>query len=286
MILADDMGPAIGAVAILLALAAAFLLYLFSVAAANKQNQKLELLAEKYGGEIEKSRHWGQAKIRFAHGGRPVVLSYQAQGDESRSYKTSLTIAWANRSLRCEIFPETPVSTLRKLIGMQDIEIGSPWFDDQFIITGNDEAAIKGLLTPATQYLIQQLYKLNTDKGWTQHLYLQISAGWLTVTKNGHLDTPAKVDPFIGLFLDLFDTAALVPPAGIEFINTLSTPHADSPDEDAPHCIVCGEPLSTDLVSCRSCKTPHHRDCWQYFGGCATYACGGKQFAPKASGGR
>jgi len=40
-------------------------------------------------------------------------------------------------------------------------------------------------------------------------------------------------------------------------------------------CAVCGYEIpSIDRVDCALCKTPHHRDCWHYFGGCSTYACG------------
>jgi hypothetical protein len=41
---------------------------------------------------------------------------------------------------------------------------------------------------------------------------------------------------------------------------------------------VCCEQLSQDVVFCVRCKTPHHRDCWEYSGGCSTYGCGGRMF--------
>lgn len=27
------------------------------------------------------------------------------------------------------------------------------------------------------------------------------------------------------------------------------------------------------VVSCPSCATPHHEDCWEYLGGCSTFGC-------------
>lgn len=39
-------------------------------------------------------------------------------------------------------------------------------------------------------------------------------------------------------------------------------------------CQVCGLPPAThDSVHCRTCGAPHHRDCWDYNGGCAIYGC-------------
>lgn len=34
--------------------------------------------------------------------------------------------------------------------------------------------------------------------------------------------------------------------------------------------------MTTDVVQCRKCKTPHHRTCWEYMGKCSTYACPGR----------
>ena len=164
---------------------------------------------------------------------------------------------------------------------MQDIEIGSPQFDRQFIITGNDEAAIKTFLTPDAQARLFDLLRLDSSTTFSAPgLYLQIASGMLTIAKASYLTDSASIERFIELFLQFFDATVSDPAAGIEFLNRpMDTAVA------APHCVVCGEPLTADLVSCRSCRTPHHRECWQYFGGCATYACGGKQHV-KASGQR
>lgn len=46
-------------------------------------------------------------------------------------------------------------------------------------------------------------------------------------------------------------------------------------------CGVCGDPLETRITtSCSLCDTSYHRDCWDYLGGCATYACEGRPSDP------
>ena len=243
---------------------------------AHKRDAQLQEVARKLGGRLQPGSLVSFPELRFPHLGRTVTFKHTG-GGENESPKTHLAIPWPNNRLRCEIFPEGPLSGLRKLIGMQDIEIGFPHFDRQFIITGNDEAAIKALLTSEVQAVLFQLLKLEERNSFSlPNLYLQISRGVLTITKTSYYTSAASVERFIDWFLQFYDAAVAVPAAGIEFI--------DAPkctDEVAPHCIVCGESLDGDLVSCRSCRTPHHRDCWQYFGGCATYACGGKQFVQR-----
>lgn len=44
------------------------------------------------------------------------------------------------------------------------------------------------------------------------------------------------------------------------------------------NCQVCGDPVAEDRVSCRNCRTPHHRECWEYLGGCSTFACGTRHY--------
>lgn len=40
-------------------------------------------------------------------------------------------------------------------------------------------------------------------------------------------------------------------------------------------CQVCGEGIisGNTAMNCATCQTPHHKDCWEYNGGCSIYAC-------------
>jgi len=48
-----------------------------------------------------------------------------------------------------------------------------------------------------------------------------------------------------------------------------------------PCCRVCGTELVGELVSCERCQTPHHKDCWEYWGRCATYGCASPEPRPE-----
>jgi len=43
-------------------------------------------------------------------------------------------------------------------------------------------------------------------------------------------------------------------------------------------CPVCGSSMDEAVIRCEACRTPHHRECWQYMGRCTTYACKGRRF--------
>ncbi len=43
-----------------------------------------------------------------------------------------------------------------------------------------------------------------------------------------------------------------------------------------PVCRMTVEPVAR--VVCTACRTPHHKECWRYNTGCATFACGERNY--------
>lgn len=65
------------------------------------------------------------------------------------------------------------------------------------------------------------------------------------------------------------------PPAARPAVEILEV-REKKPEPDLPavgSCQVCGTEMKTDVVTCRKCRTPHHRSCWNYMGKCTTYGC-------------
>lgn len=51
-------------------------------------------------------------------------------------------------------------------------------------------------------------------------------------------------------------------------------------DEDIV-CGICGDTVDSAAgVACARCSSPHHGDCWDFNGGCAVFACGGREQVP------
>jgi hypothetical protein len=67
---------------------------------------------------------------------------------QSKHQHTRLRAAFMNLdNFRFRVYRKTAFSDLGKLLGMQDIEIGVPFFDGQFIIQGNAPEKVKRLLS-------------------------------------------------------------------------------------------------------------------------------------------
>ena len=72
---------------------------------------------------------------------------------------------------RFTIYRKSLFSDLGKLLGMQDIEVGDPEFDEAFIIKGNDESKVRDLFAnPKIRQMIQDQPKIRLEvkdsEGW------------------------------------------------------------------------------------------------------------------------
>ena len=66
-----------------------------------------------------------------------------------------------------------------------------------------------------------------------------------------------------------------------EGVSIVEAGPASAEDAGPPMCKVCGESIvDAPKVRCSTCKTPHHRDCWEFVGGCSIFGCKGKTAIP------
>lgn len=237
---------------------------------ARHQRQVLEQVARHFRGRVEQVAWWQSPQIRLRFQGYPALLKYTQHGKRQH---THFQITFPDQRLRCELYPQDAFAAIRRLMGMEDIEIGSPQFDAAFFISGNSRPAVRDLLSADVQAAVFRLAGYHR-----QNVHVEFAGGVMTVTRPMTLRTVEQLTEFITLSSQLFLAALATRAGGITFVESAEPPE---PDQLESQCHICGEPLAGDLVYCGSCRTPHHHECWQYFGGCATYACGHKQFTTK-----
>ncbi len=207
---------------------------------------------------------------RFVQDGVEVLVDLQSTGGDYRRYFTRMHITWPDDRLLCEIFPERLFRRLGKLFGTQDIEIGHQHFDDEYIIRGGSQALVRNLLSLQVQQAINRLREVSP----VRDLYVLWSNGRLQVKVQGVLHEYEELKRFTQRGLELYEHAMATQADGIEFL-----------DQSQPLvinemiCQICGDSITSDLVTCRNCKTPHHGDCWEYYGACSTYGCGQTKFS-------
>lgn len=115
-------------------------------------------LAGEIGGQLREGG-WGSATAVHARiGGYDIVLdTYTVSTGKSSHTYTRVQAPFANAAgLRFRIHRASIFTGIAKALGKQDIEIGVPDFDRDFVIQGNDEARVRQLLSdPALRAMIE-----------------------------------------------------------------------------------------------------------------------------------
>ena len=111
--------------------------------------------------------------VIFRHGEWSLVLdTYTVRSKNSSTTYTRLRAPFVNKDgLYFKIYREGVFSSVGKFFGMQDLEIGDPYFDEQFVIKGNDHQQLVRLLADdELKELIREqsriTLEIRDDEGW------------------------------------------------------------------------------------------------------------------------
>ena len=101
--------------------------------------------ARKSGPSFVEGGFWKGSKVQSHVGPWTITLdTYTESSGESSTTYTRMRAPYVNpEGFRFTIYRKGPFSGLGKLLGMQDIEVGDPEFDEAFIIKGNDESMVR-----------------------------------------------------------------------------------------------------------------------------------------------
>lgn len=130
-------------------------------------------MAADLGGSYQAGNWLSGGVLRYRSGEWEITLdTYTVSTGKSSATYTRMRAPFVNKDgLYFKIYRAGIFSGLGKMLGMQDIEILDPSFNDRFIIQGNNEEKIKWLLDdPELKTLIdrqpQILLEVKDDEGW------------------------------------------------------------------------------------------------------------------------
>jgi len=103
------------------------------------------------GGNMTEGGFWGRGKVEAAHGQWIITLdTYTVSTGKSSITYTRMRAPYVNpEGFQFTIYRRGIFSDIGKWLGMQDVEVGEPQFDEDFIIKGNDEAKLRRLFADA-----------------------------------------------------------------------------------------------------------------------------------------
>jgi hypothetical protein len=134
-------------------------------------------LSEEIGADFVRGGFWKGGKVQARVGPWTVTLDlhtshHQHGNHHSHTTYTRLRAPYVNpEGFRFTVYRQGLFSGLGKLLGMQDIEVGDPEFDEAFIVQGNDESKVRELFAdPKIRALVQAQPQI--------HLEVRDSEGW------------------------------------------------------------------------------------------------------------
>lgn len=221
-----------------------------------------QMLAQRYGGVCVTNGIWGRPAARFKYGENSAHV--EAKKNRTLGRHTECHLQWDDDDFTCIIVPSHVQVGWRSAWGLQPVELDDPSFERRMQVLSSNVEAAKRLLSEGVRWQVQRLCEFLGDG----HVELFWRKGSLTCRKFGWMRTYDNLDHFTRIFFELHDQGMLTRVEGISFVES-----EDAVAIGDATCQICGEEIVVDMVFCGRCKTPHHRECWEYFGSCSIFGC-------------
>ena len=235
-------------------------------------------LAVIHDGRVESRGHDQPPLVSFQHKGSlvRVGLAPDQPGQIESTPRTRVVARFpAAIPFRMELAPQARPGPLQPPKGTRPVAIDDLEFDRAYAVHANDPEIARDFLTPAVRAAVNRFHERVHLGG----MLVSVSPEWILVQMDRDLGVSADLLAW-GVQDSLLLHDALVEAVerrldqGVAIIEAGSD---DPPPRETVVCKVCGDAIGDGLVMvCETCKTPHHRDCWTYVGGCSIYGCQGK----------
>lgn len=137
------------------------------------KNEVWEELSRELGAEYLEGGFFKNGKITLKHGEWEITLdTYIVSSGTTTITYTRMRAPYVNKDgFRFIVYRKSIFSWLGELFRMQDVEIGDPQFDEEFVIQGAPEETVKRLLTNRKiRELIERQksihFQVKDDEGW------------------------------------------------------------------------------------------------------------------------
>jgi hypothetical protein len=227
--------------------------------------------AERRGGDLVDRPLFEAPRVAFIHGAARSILSVYEASEDGAHTQIAFTVpqGWERR---LEIFPRGSRSDGSDAPRDEGVRVEDSAFHARWIVRADDAAFTREFLDGRIRQTLEALRGL----GPSERMLVSLTPARLLVRKAGALEAAADLDAFADLAGAVHDRVFFFWQrlSGIEILEEPGPPAE-------PLCRVCGAAVAPEArVACRRCKTPHHRDCWEFNGQCSTYACGERRCVP------
>jgi hypothetical protein len=238
-------------------------------------------LATRYQGRYENRGLSDPPTVSFTHNGSSVRVGLAPQFPGQPTYPRTRVVARFPKGLpfRLELSPVGRPSPAQAPKGTRPVRVGVLEFDRAFVVQANDPEMARDFLTLPVRMSLANLLRLDPPGG----MLVSINPERMLVQVDRNLGISAD-----GLAIGVKEALAILDglQSGVasrlsEGVSIVTVGPASLEDNGPPICKICGCPISeTPKVFCSTCRTPHHRDCWDFIGSCSVFGCKGKTAYP------
>lgn len=183
--------------------------------------------------------------------------------------------------LRIELFPLARPSPPQPPRGTRAVRVGQQNFDRVYLLQANDaEIAREIFASDAARTAIEALRSLCLPAG----VLVSVNPERMLVQVDRNLGSAfPQLDTAVKAALVLHECLVSNVRRRLgEGVKVVEVGATTSASDGPPMCEVCGDAIEGPHVVCAQCRTPCHRDCWNFVGSCSTFGCAGKQSVPAA----
>jgi hypothetical protein len=166
-----------------------------------------------------------------------------------------------------QVAPESVAHGMIKTFGVADMSTGDGDFDNAHEISASNETFARRLLDDDGRSMLRSV-------GVHGDFVFRVTPNSLLLRVERHVYDARAIEGLVVIASNLFGALDLPEKGRIEVsaVENRVSPSAT--------CEICGASLSIgSVVRCSKCRTPHHRDCWDFNGCCSTFACGSRERA-------
>jgi hypothetical protein len=243
----------------------AFVAFLRAQKHFDRWNQAFAVVGRRFGGQFTPGGWFSNPSLWLPHGTVSGRLTTYTLYGRNGPRCLELLVQLPDARHRCEVsyrYAKTHLASVS--VGLQALVLDWDDFGRRWYVMTDDPDEARLILSSGVRWHIDQLWL----RPALSDAFVSITPGWLVIRKQWNSSQGSDIVQFVELGLGLYDQMLITRSVGIEFVESSEMQVI----EDA-HCKVCGEEFGSEIVCCRRCKTPHHRECWEYNGGCSTYAC-------------
>lgn len=221
----------------------------------------LERIATRLDGTVNES----EPSLQFEIEGRRARLEFCGGSRDSSAYSCVALDVRGVSPGQLRILKDGFGQRFAKLFGAQDLTVGDPSFDSDFVVKATPPAVAFQVFRPERR--AEAVRAVRRIEGY-ENPTVDLDPQQLCVKVDQYFRDEADMMALIAAAREFAACVlASARPTGIVMGEVrVSTEGA---------CPVCGTAMFSATVRCELCRTPHHSECWQYMGRCSTYACKG-----------